>query len=185
MATQDILNERQKTHGSFHTNAMFSRALKDTMRDAPNWPSLSPVQKEALDVIQAKIARILSGNPNEPDHWADIAGYAELAKQDLEILKPGLKPKDPDARCLSTVHEGLGEPMLYSREDFGVPKPRDPIFCNCVHCAALRAGKAAVIHHERCPCDACNERGFGYAVRHADNCQCPDCEEERNARKKD
>jgi hypothetical protein len=33
---------------------------------------------EALEMICTKIARILSGNPNDPDHWKDIAGYAEL-----------------------------------------------------------------------------------------------------------
>jgi hypothetical protein len=38
-----------------------------------------PEQQEALDGIATKVARILSGNPNCADHFADIAGYIALA----------------------------------------------------------------------------------------------------------
>ena len=41
---------------------------------------MSTRQREALGQITFKIARILSGDPNHPDHWDDIAGYALLAK---------------------------------------------------------------------------------------------------------
>jgi hypothetical protein len=34
--------------------------------------------RESLDMISNKIARIVNGNPSEPDHWIDIAGYATL-----------------------------------------------------------------------------------------------------------
>jgi hypothetical protein len=30
-----------------------------------------------------KMSRILCGNPNEPDHWRDIAGYATLIENIL------------------------------------------------------------------------------------------------------
>jgi len=36
------------------------------------------VQREALDQIAAKIARILCGDANYADHWHDIASYAQL-----------------------------------------------------------------------------------------------------------
>jgi hypothetical protein len=36
-------------------------------------------QREALDYIAGKLARILSGQPGYADHWDDIAGYAKLA----------------------------------------------------------------------------------------------------------
>jgi hypothetical protein len=39
------------------------------------------MQREALDMILHKIARIVNGNPNETDHWHDIAGYATLVEQ--------------------------------------------------------------------------------------------------------
>ena len=50
---------------------------------AQNWKSLSEVQKEALEMIQHKIGRILAGNPDHKDHWDDIAGYAKLVSDRL------------------------------------------------------------------------------------------------------
>lgn len=107
------LNSRASTHGSFKDNGLIMQLLKNTMRmNGRNWPQpllmaaetptsvsqhsteysnlgtalLSFEQCEALDMIQHKIGRILSGNPNEPDHWHDIAGYATLVEN---ILRTG------------------------------------------------------------------------------------------------
>jgi hypothetical protein len=41
------------------------------------------MQRESLEMNQHKVARILAGNPDEPDHWFDIAGYATLVHQRL------------------------------------------------------------------------------------------------------
>ena len=79
-----VLNEREKTHGSFERTAELSYNLKLFMAENGK-NNLSSVQAEALSMIATKIARILSGNPNEVDHWKDIAGYAELV---VESLKP-------------------------------------------------------------------------------------------------
>jgi hypothetical protein len=88
---QDTLNERQKTHGDFSDNAVVMQQLKNILRQSVNWPwphgrpasELTPVQCEALDMICHKIGRIITGNPNEPDHWLDIEGYARLARERL------------------------------------------------------------------------------------------------------
>lgn len=80
VSIQDTLEQRQHTHGSFSDHAETAQALKAVMKQGKNWDSLSSVQKEALEMIQHKIARILAGNPYEPDHWHDISGYATLAK---------------------------------------------------------------------------------------------------------
>lgn len=92
------LNSRANTHGDFRNNGNIMQALKNVMRSkGVNWPTpsvpkpqntldLTPEQCEALDMIQHKIGRILSGNPNEPDHWHDIAGYATLVEN---ILRTG------------------------------------------------------------------------------------------------
>jgi hypothetical protein len=88
----DTLNERQKSHGDFTDNARVMQALKDVARTGNNWPNpkapalnpvqaLTPVQREALDMILHKVGRILTGNPDEPDHWLDIEGYARLARE--------------------------------------------------------------------------------------------------------
>lgn len=76
----DILAEREKTHGSFEANARISSVLKDCLRTAAmhNDVTLREVHWEALDMICLKLSRILSGKKNEPDHWDDIAGYATL-----------------------------------------------------------------------------------------------------------
>jgi len=105
MTIHDTLTERQNTHGDFHENAMISRTLKETMHEQPGWRILSPVQREALDVIQAKIARILSGNPNEPDHWHDIGGYASLAERDIEEPDHSVTCKCPICTGLRAVIE--------------------------------------------------------------------------------
>jgi len=81
---QSTLNQRKNTHGDFRDNASIMQALKATMRAGKNWDiNLSTFQKEALEMIQHKIGRILSGNPDEPDHWHDIAGYATLVENIL------------------------------------------------------------------------------------------------------
>lgn len=80
--TSQILEERQKTHGDFETHAVIAQRLKEIVRD--NDGELSDQQREALDMIVHKVARILNGNPNHKDHWDDIAGYAVLASRSLE-----------------------------------------------------------------------------------------------------
>jgi hypothetical protein len=55
------------------------------MHDTPNWESLRPDQKEALEMIQHKIARILNGDPDYVDSWTDIAGYSTLVADRLGV----------------------------------------------------------------------------------------------------
>ena len=74
-----MLNEREKTHGQYATTAAMSQKLKTAMMLSKNWNRLTEPQAEAIEMIAAKLARILSGDPNFRDHWDDIAGYAQLA----------------------------------------------------------------------------------------------------------
>lgn len=73
-----LLNERQKTHGDFNSNARATQRFRDFMRAEPGWDKLSDRQKQSLDEIVLKIARILAGNPDAREHWDDISGYANL-----------------------------------------------------------------------------------------------------------
>lgn len=77
---EKLTAERKSTHGNWVDQAALANELKERMRGSPNWNSLKPYQSEALDMIATKLSRILSGNPTEPDHWDDIAGYAYLGK---------------------------------------------------------------------------------------------------------
>ena len=77
------LDEREKTYGRFDLQAMISQDLKQIMRATPQWPVSLDNEKEALDMIVHKIARILNGGVSDPDNWHDIAGYATLVEREL------------------------------------------------------------------------------------------------------
>ena len=81
--TQPPLDARHETHGDYTNTAQVSQHLKNTIRNARNWNRLSCDKKESLDLIMTKISRIMSGEPNEPDHWLDLEGYARLARERL------------------------------------------------------------------------------------------------------
>ena len=75
------LDSRRKTYGDFTTHADITQALKDVMQATPNWQNLRPIHKEALEMIQHKIGRILNGDPDYADSWHDIAGYSALVEE--------------------------------------------------------------------------------------------------------
>lgn len=81
--TKQLLEERQETHGDFAWVAEVSQELKEYFRNKADWYNLTNVQREALDNIAQKTARIFSGNPNFADHWVDIQGYAKLAEKEI------------------------------------------------------------------------------------------------------
>lgn len=80
----NILVERGKRYGLFKDHASISQTIKDMMKQEEGWARLAPDQKEALEMIVHKIARILNGDPNYADSWVDIAGYAKLVADRLE-----------------------------------------------------------------------------------------------------
>lgn len=87
MTVAETLASRAKTHGVFMDNGTIMQALKAECRKGKNWATLAPDQQEALDMIMHKCGRILSGNPDEPDHWHDIQGYAALVENRLTAAK--------------------------------------------------------------------------------------------------
>ena len=82
----NILDEREKTHGSFMATASKAQQLKDAMRGGKNWEELDDMQREALQMIATKIARILEGCHDEVDHWRDLSGYSQLVVRELDGL---------------------------------------------------------------------------------------------------
>ena len=76
----EILEERQSTHGTFEESATTVQRIKVIMRSAPNWDKLSNAQREALEMTQHKIGRILHGDPNHLDTWQDGQGYLKLGE---------------------------------------------------------------------------------------------------------
>lgn len=83
-----VLKEREETYGSFSENAMTAQRIKHNIRRlGRHYEHLSVEQKEALDMIVTKMARICTGDSNHVDSWRDIAGYAVLVVDILEDKK--------------------------------------------------------------------------------------------------
>lgn len=84
------LQERGKRYGSFAEHANIAQALKEVMwQNNVKWFELANDQKQALEVIADKVARILNGDPNYVDNWHDIQGYAKLVEDRLNENKEG------------------------------------------------------------------------------------------------
>jgi hypothetical protein len=88
-STDVILEERGNRYGKFSGQAEISQRLKGVVREfeAKRGCDLAPDQREALEMVMHKIARIINGDPNYHDSWADIAGYAKLVADRLETGK--------------------------------------------------------------------------------------------------
>ena len=84
-----ITAERGEQYGDFTTQGTIAQELKDYMRKHPGWAYLLPHQRESLDMIQHKISRILNGDPNVVDSWADIAGYAHIVAIRIPAKREG------------------------------------------------------------------------------------------------
>lgn len=92
-SVEATLAQRGSRYGDFTDHARLCQDIKDVIcqsittdehgRKVHGWLKLSPVQKQALEVITDKIARILTGDPNYDDNWHDIQGYAKLVEDRL------------------------------------------------------------------------------------------------------
>lgn len=75
---RQLTTERGKTHGDWETQSQYCQSLKAVCHGSVNWPVMTDSQHDALEMIMVKVSRILAGDPNEKDHYRDIAGYAHL-----------------------------------------------------------------------------------------------------------
>ena len=74
--TDQLLTEREKTHGDAEETFALAAELINTM-----FPTYNIKKHEfALVEIQHKISRIINGSYHE-DHWNDIEGYARLGRE--------------------------------------------------------------------------------------------------------
>jgi hypothetical protein len=63
--------------------AATAQRLKNALAVVPEFAELPADMREAMQTICTKMSRALHGNPDEPDHWRDIAGYATLVENRL------------------------------------------------------------------------------------------------------
>lgn len=84
---EELLRERQITHGDFPAVATLAQSIKELLRSHWGWKHLDASMREALESDALKTARILCGSQDFYDHWADKAGYATLIANTLYHTK--------------------------------------------------------------------------------------------------
>lgn len=86
MSINETLNQRGQRYGEFSEVAETTYQLQEALkRSQPSGMTTSQII--ALDMICNKMARIVNGDPNYIDNWHDIAGYATLVEQELNMTK--------------------------------------------------------------------------------------------------
>lgn len=82
---ESTLAERGARYGAFPAFSDATQTLKAFFRSkmGAKWDGLADDQKEALEMIAHKLARIITGDPHYDDSWRDIAGYAQLVANRL------------------------------------------------------------------------------------------------------
>jgi hypothetical protein len=87
--TDDLLDEREETHGDYENTARIIQGFKRLLfgelleREIRGQDALSDVAVESLEMLLHKAGRIISGKWNCPDHFEDIAGYAALVSRSI------------------------------------------------------------------------------------------------------
>jgi hypothetical protein len=85
ISVDETLAQRGQVYGDYEDVASRSQKIKTVLRESKNWSRLSCVQKESLEMLANKMARILEGvDPDYHDSWHDISGYTGLVEQNLK-----------------------------------------------------------------------------------------------------
>lgn len=73
----ELLESRKSRYGSFREQAELAQTIKDAMKMSANWDILQGYQKEGLEMVAHKIARMLNGDSLYEDNLVDIIGYTQ------------------------------------------------------------------------------------------------------------
>jgi len=84
MEVDQILEDREVTHGDFEMKAMWIQEIMENLVGLYSYQKMEADKKEAIHMILVKLSRILYGNHDHKDHWDDIAGYAQLVSERLK-----------------------------------------------------------------------------------------------------
>lgn len=125
--TEEILQARglrngiPGPHGEWQDNAVTGQSLKVVVRKALEkrredgvYPQLAAIHLEALDMFCLKIARIATGDANEPDHWQDIEGYAKLCRERLGLTVAQVRAREAQTSGGSGARTGVAAPAAAS-----------------------------------------------------------------------
>lgn len=130
-----ILAERKTTHGEYNDDARAAMALVDALllaemeRENRKQDPLSDTQRHSLYMILFKVARIVAGDANLPDHWDDIQGYAKLVSDRL--------PRAPSAAKRTVLKEveeptGCADDCTHPSHRHGRPGRRSDEQVDCI-----------------------------------------------------
>ena len=125
---ESTLAERGARYGAFPAFSDVTQTLKAIFKSkmGEKWDLLADDQKEALEMIAHKLARIITGDPHYDDSWRDIAGYAQLVAN--RLAAPAAAPAtDTDKPTANPVVGDKG-----TQTQTGEP-------CNCPICSLERA----------------------------------------------
>lgn len=86
MSIQNTLEQRGERYGGFSEVAETTYQLQEVLKRSQA-SVMTSSQIIALDMICNKMARIVNGDPNYIDNWHDIAGYATLVEQELNVTR--------------------------------------------------------------------------------------------------
>ena len=75
---EEILGKRDGTHGQYKETAKTAQELKAIFRSKDDWQYLLPIERESVDLICTKLARLIHGGGDKTDTVRDIEGYARL-----------------------------------------------------------------------------------------------------------
>lgn len=81
---KQVLQERGTRYGEFREHARITQNIKAAMADSPNWASLPPYLKEAMEMVAHKFGRALNGDYMYEDNFIDVIGYSQLALDDMQ-----------------------------------------------------------------------------------------------------
>jgi hypothetical protein len=153
MDTEDLLKVRERTHGHFSDVARVAQAIKTACYDPVGSGAgngLSEVQLEALECIATKMARIVCGDSNYSDHWADIAGYARLVADHLEGPKVP-RSLDPQTIVFREQGEVLWTSVVRDKTDDLVTPPAPPKMRDKPNDTCSLCGAPDGTHYGACP----------------------------------
>lgn len=116
MDTKKLLQDRERTHGSYEKNCEITMDIWRAMQRGASFEGMADHQKVTLFMWAMKIHRIVNGDANVHDHWDDVAGYAQLTA----ALLPGTRPPTTLEGWLATLgirvvhvtNTGPGEPTM-------------------------------------------------------------------------
>lgn len=80
----EMLAERGRDYGEFCEVAATAQAMKNLAVSE----HMNNSQREAMEMICSKIARLACGDPHHLDGWRDIEGYAHLVVLELDRACP-------------------------------------------------------------------------------------------------